>query len=108
MHAHANTYMATGNYRWLGKGTIQNIHLLRAVVSNVNSLTHVVPNPKKKGVEEYDHSFQYNESECGIKLSSSKITKSTINVCKSGPYDSCSIFSEAIQQICAGYKLNCK
>lgn len=48
MHAHANTYMATGNYRWLGKGTIQNIHLLRAVVSNVNYLTHVVPNQKKK------------------------------------------------------------
>ncbi len=99
--------MAAGNYRWLGKGKIQNVHLLRAVVSNVNSLTRVVPN-QKKGVEEYDHSFQYHEGESGINLSSSKITKSTINVCKSGPYDSCSIFFEPIQQICAGYKLNCK
>lgn len=79
----------------------------KAVVSNVNSLTHVVPN-QKKSVEEYDHSFQYNESDGGIKLSSSKITKSTINVCRSGLYDSYSIISKAIQQICAGYKLNCK
>ncbi len=101
MHGHANTYMAAGNYRWLGKGEIQSC-CFKCEFSLALFQT------KKKSVEEYDHSFQYNESDGGIKMSSSKITKSTINVCKSGLYDSCSIFSEAIQQICAGYKLNCK
>lgn len=52
MHGHANTYMASGNYQWLGKGKIQNVQLLELFFFKCEfSRSHCSkPTKKKKNV----------------------------------------------------------
>lgn len=88
MHEHANMHMAAGNYWWLLKGKIQNALLLvqgrRCLKCEFSLFTHSLTLFQthmtcflslKQNASLNMTFFQCNESEWGIRLSCSKMTK---------------------------------